>query len=128
MPGPPSEFTQETADAICEGLIEGESLRTICARPEMPSKSTVMVWLVRFPEFAAQYAEARTAQAEAIFDEMLEIADEGEPNADMNGRDRLRIDARKWVLGKLAPKKYGDKLELSGKVAVSHEDALAALR
>ena len=29
-------------------------------------------------------------------------------------RNKLRVDARKWVLSKLAPKKYGDKLELSG--------------
>ena len=29
-------------------------------------------------------------------------------------RNRLRVDARKWYAGKLSPKKYGEKLALSG--------------
>lgn len=29
-------------------------------------------------------------------------------------RNRLRMDARKWVASKLKPKKYGDKLALAG--------------
>ncbi len=53
-------------------------------------------------------------RADAIFDEIVDISD-GDPEAD-TARDRLRIDARKWVVPKMLPKKYGDKVtnELTG--------------
>lgn len=125
----PSEFTQDTADAICERLADGESLRLICSADDMPSKTTVFRWLAANEPFRDQYARAREAQADSIFDEILHIADtpiEGErvkidedgktetTREDMLGHRRLQIDARKWMAGKLQPKKYGDKLELSG--------------
>lgn len=42
---------------------------------------------------------------------MLDIADTIAEDA--NSR-RVRVDARKWYLSKLAPKRYGDRLELAG--------------
>lgn len=125
----PSEFSQEVADAICQKLVEGESLRSICDAEDMPACSTVFRWLSLNDAFSEQYARAREAQADALFDDILSIADDarndwmerrGEEDAgwQANGehiqRSRLRIDARKWMAGKLRPKKYGEKLELSG--------------
>lgn len=122
-------FSQETADIICERIAAGESVRTICADDGMPACSTVFKWLSENEAFSEQYARARETQADTIFDEILEIADNarndwmerrGEDDAGWvaNGehiqRSRLRIDARKWMAGKLRPKKYGDKLELAG--------------
>jgi hypothetical protein len=122
----PSEFSQETADAICERIADGESLRSICRDDEMPAASTVFKWLTDFKPFSEQYAHAREAQADSLFDEMLDIADNaqndwmerrGEEDAGWvaNGehiqRSKLRIDARKWMAGKLRPKKYGEKIE-----------------
>jgi len=139
MTGRPSSFTQEIADNICARLIAGESLRTICGDDGYPDARTVHRWLAskdeRYDAFRQQYAHAREAQAETIFDEILEIADDarndwmerrGEEDAGWvaNGehiqRSRLRIDARKWMAAKLAPKKYGDKVELehSGQVGI----------
>ena len=97
----------------------------------MPAASTVFKWLVDNRAFSEQYARAREAQADSLFDEMLEIADDarndwmerrGEEDAGWvaNGehiqRSRLRLDARKWMAGKLRPKKYGEKItqELTG--------------
>ena len=132
--GRPTEFTQEKADKICERLIEGESLRTICADEEMPSKSAVFSWLNKFPEFADQYARAREMQADSIFDDILQIADDGSndwmekqqgdnigwvTNGEALQRSRLRVDARKWMAGKLKPKKYGERLELDNNLNVS---------
>lgn len=136
--GRPSSFTQEKADLICERLIEGESLRGICQGDDMPSKSAVCRWLADSATFRDQYARAREAQADALFDEILDIADEkcttvradkhGSKDDDGDGntevvfdatavaRNRLRVDARKWMAGKLRPKVYGDKTttELTG--------------
>lgn len=124
-----AEFSQELFDRICDRIAGGESLRTICADEDMPSQVSVFKWLGKDEQLAKQYARAREAQADALFDDVLEIADDarndwmerrGEDDAGWvaNGehiqRSRLRIDARKWMAGKLRPKVYGDKLELNG--------------
>lgn len=136
--GRPSDFTQETADAICLLLSEGVSLREICRAEEMPSKTTVFRWLSKFEAFRDQYARAKEAGIEALAEDLLDIADDGSndwierANSDgeksgvysVNGeaiaRSKLRVDTRKWILSKLAPKKYGDRIhqEHSGQVSI----------
>jgi hypothetical protein len=103
----PLEFDQAIADRVCEQLTQGLSLRKICLPDDMPVCSTIYKWLTRVPEFAEQYAHARESQADTMADEIVDIAD-GDPDGDPQ-RDRLRVDARKWVAAKLKPKKYGDK-------------------
>ena len=126
-------FSQEVADRICEQIAEGRSLRDICQDEGMPAKSTVFKWLSERREFSDQYARAREAQADALFDEILSIADDGSndtirdddgnerPNQEVIARSRLRVDARKWMAGKLRPKVYGDKLELGGGLDVTNK-------
>lgn len=153
----PSSFTQKVADAICEGIAEGRSLRSICQDEAMPNKATVFRWLAdeERKEFRDQYACAREAQADALFDEVLEIADEevtmvkrskhgaqDDEEAEVEvvfdptavARNRLRVDARKWMAGKLRPKVYGEKIqtEHSGEMTVRRatdlkDDELAAI-
>lgn len=135
MPAP-SKFTQAIADSICEQIADGKSLRTICEAKGMPAKSSVFKWLKEIPAFSDQYARAREAQADALFDEILQIADDGERDTyvdkdgnertdqDVIARSRLRVDARKWMAGKLRPKVYGDKLELGGTVSFSIADQI----
>jgi hypothetical protein len=123
--GRPSSFTQETADTICARLAEGQSLRSICEADDMPARSVVFKWLADNKDFADQYARAREAQADHLFEEILTIADDGSndtyktddgeaTNHDVIARSRLRVDARKWMAAKMAPKKYGDKLAIGG--------------
>lgn len=127
MKGRPSGYTQEIADVICERLANGESLRRICESEDMPSLSMVMRWLGANAEFREQYARARELQAEFIFDQMAEIADDGTNdwmasnapdcegykfNSEHVSRSKLRIDARKWMLAKMSPRKYGDKQQI----------------
>lgn len=123
-----SEFTQEIADIICERISDGESLRAICAEENMPNKATVFRWLASNNVFSDQYARARECQADVLADEILDIADDGsndwmekygkdgektgwQVNGEAVQRSRLRLDARKWLAGKLRPKKYGEKVE-----------------
>ncbi|MBO9099454.1 MULTISPECIES: terminase small subunit-like protein [unclassified Rhizobium] len=133
--GRPTVYTIELTDVICERIANGESLKGICEDDAMPGKTTVFRWLAADEQFRDKYARAREAQADALFDDILTIADDGQndwmekKNADgknigwmENGealrRSALRIDARKWMAGKLRPKVYGDKLDVSvdGKV------------
>ncbi|MEP0150001.1 terminase small subunit protein [Roseibium sp.] len=120
-----SAYTEEKGDVICERIIAGESLRSICADEDMPCTTTVCKWLRDIPAFAQQYAHAREAQADTLFDDILEIADDGrndwmarhgeddagwQANGEHIQRAKLRVDARKWMAGKLRPKKYGDRV------------------
>jgi len=49
-----------------------------------------------------------------FFKECLEIADRGKDSENESQariqRDRLRVDTRKWMAARLAPKKYGDRV------------------
>lgn len=114
--GRPSEYNQQVAEAICERIALGESLRSICRDDAMPAQSTVFKWLTQQQSFAEQYARARETQADAMVDEMLDIADRAVSNEEVQAA-RLRIDARKWVAVKLRPKKYGERVmtELTGR-------------
>lgn len=122
----PSIYSEELALAICERMAEGESLRTICKDDDMPCLKTAMLWLSdgKHPEFLQHYVRAREIQADTMAEDILNIADNGLNdsqvdddgkvfiNQDVIARSRLRVDARKWLASKLAPKKYGDKLDL----------------
>lgn len=110
--GRPSEYNQEMADLICDRLANGESLRKICRDAGIPSQPTIFRWIGANEEFRKQYARARETQADAIADEILNIADEAVDPA----KARVQIDARKWLAGKMRPKIYGDKVlqEITG--------------
>ncbi len=127
-PGRPTRYTEAIAVKICRHLAEGESLRKISKDTAMPAISTVMGWLFdgKHADFSEQYARARDLQADKLFDEALEIADEtsddwiraedGKKILDHEHvqRSRLRVDTRRWAAGKLAPTRYGDKLQHTG--------------
>ena len=121
------QFSQPIFDIICERIAEGESLRGICKDEGMPTASNVCRWIDddEGGTRLKQYARAREAQADKIFDECLAIADSQEndvsvvdgveqTNHDVIARAKLRIDTRKWMAGKLRPKVYGDKLAIGG--------------
>ena len=121
-----TKYTEALADIICERIATSSSgIHVICKEKEMPSPSTIFKWLGEQKTFSDKYARAREAQAEFLADEIIEIADdtskdtlisdEGNEyaNSEWINRSRLRVDARKWKASKLAPKKYGDKLDIS---------------
>jgi len=142
--GRPSDFSEQLADAICEGIADGRSLRSICLDDNMPHKATVFRWLAARDDFRDQYTRARDAQADTIFDEIIDIADDGSndwmerhdedggnigwrENGEALNRSKIRIDARKWMAGKLRPKVYGDKQQIEHSGAVSLSAALDGL-
>ena len=109
--GRPLTYTQEAADEICRRLSEGETLRAICRDMGIPI-GTVLGWVRDNRNgFAEQYARARDIGYEVMADELIEIADGG---SDDWQRDRLRVDARKWLLAKALPKRFGDRVTLAG--------------
>lgn len=102
----PTKYTKKLGDKICAAIAGGKPLVKICKKSEMPSTVTVYAWLRKHPEFLNNYEIAKSDQADYMVDEMLEIADEAEPeNVQVQ---RLRVDTRKWAASKFKPKKYGD--------------------
>lgn len=136
--GRPSDYTPELSDQICAAISQGLSLRTICSADDMPCMATIFNWLRTNPQFLEQYEKAKEEQADALAEEMLDIADDGSNdwmertgkdgesigwavNGEHVQRSRLRLDTRKWIASKLKPKKYGDRItnELTGNLSVT---------
>jgi hypothetical protein len=118
--GRPTDYTKELGDAICAELAGGKSLKRICEKKEMPSRQTVYSWL-RLPEFLDNYTRAKDDSADALADDIIDIAQgvlkkKYDPQA-----ARVAIDGMKWSASKLKPKKYGDKLDLTGESTVTHK-------
>jgi hypothetical protein len=111
-------------NAILVEISKGKALRSILKQKEMPSNETFYKWINEDEEKSKRYARACEERADAIFDEIIEIADDSsqdevdtefgvKQNTEFIQRSKVRIDARKWVVSKLNPKKYGDKLDLT---------------
>ena len=128
--GRPSSFDQKVANIICIRMSEGDSLRKICTDPMMPDRQTVYSWMLTHPIFLDQYTRAREEQAETLADEIVSIADEDPSMTEFRDKQgnlvdikidsgyvnyqRLRIESRKWTASKLRPKKYGDRVAVTG--------------
>ena len=125
---------QDIACYICAELMMGRSLTSICRDKNVPSLPTVYSWLnsskpYYVEEFFKSYSAAREIQAHVLCDEILEIADDDKHDfyftRDKQGREvrkvnydhikksELRINARKWYLAHLQPRKYGNKNHLT---------------
>lgn len=104
--GRPTVYSEELAQRIFVLLLEGLSLRKICQMEDMPAQSTVFRWLASpdHKEFCEQYARTREAQRQLFDDEIVDIADEATDNTNAQAV-RVRVEARKYVASKMAPKK-----------------------
>lgn len=137
--GRPTRYTQEVARSICIRIASGESTRKIARDDDMPAESTIRLWVLDDVEgFAAQYTRAIQLRAMGWAEEVVEISDDGtndtyidpetgaeKTNHEIVARSRLRVDSRKWMLSKVLPKIYGDKLDLNH--GVQPENPLATM-
>ena len=125
--------------AVCARVAKGELVK-YAAQAEGTYASQIREWGLT-SDYAALYARAREQQAHALAEQAIEIAD-GEDgltalyvevadkamdvavtdaqrkaaaalHTNIIQRDRMRLDARKWLTSKIAPKLYGEKLDLT---------------
>lgn len=121
---------------LCQATMETDKgIKRLCEifrrdDPQFPAARTIRIWIAENAEFRAQYEAAKLLQVEHIAEQILEIADDDSEdaifvggddesgasakrvqNSEFIARSRLRVDSRKWLLSKLNPKKYGDKIE-----------------
>jgi hypothetical protein len=111
-------------EEICRQMAEGKGLRAICAQPGMPARTTVLRWLEEQSSFAKRYQHAREALMDWYSEEILKIAFDDSGDLIVDGdrvvaghhvvqRARLKVDTVKWIMAKLAPKRYGDRPEIT---------------
>jgi hypothetical protein len=105
-------------DLICERIENGERVRKILPSIHLSPK-TFFKWVRDEEEKGKQYARALEIRADLKFDSIEDDYSE-EPQRDPEtgkidpawvNLQRLKIDAKKWELAKMLPKKYGDKQE-----------------
>lgn len=133
--GAPSKFNDAVGIQICELIAEGYTLRQVSKIVDI-SKASIISWTFKeepqFKAFLDRYMHAIKLRQELWAEDIIDIADNGENDwyekEDKTGRKvisfdkdaylrcHLRIEARKWLLAKSQPKRFGDqsKLELSG--------------
>lgn len=97
---------------ICDRLASGESMRKISESPHMPAQSQIYLRMAQDDVFRSSIVAAREAQQEYMIDQTVDMADEATPED--HQVVKLRIWARQWRAGKLAPKKYGEKMQVGG--------------
>lgn len=119
--GRPSKYSNSLAKEICRAIATStQSLKKICQSNGFPCTDTIYAWCFDYPEFSVMYDQAKRLQAARLAEEVIEIADDDSndllqnekgfsPNGAKVQRDRLKVDARKWIACKLLPKVYGEK-------------------
>ena len=113
------EDKERISAEVLHGMRSGLSAFKACKSAGVP-QSTFCRWVDEYSQLAEHYARAREDLIEMIATEIIEISDQdvgmsdGKKDWAAVQKHKLQVDSRKWLLSKLAPKKYGDKLELSG--------------
>lgn len=123
--GRPTQYSHNLAKEICSVIsTSSKGLAELCkTHPHWPCRDTIYTWISEHEEFSDMYARAKKFQIEVLIDEILEIADDTMQdnivtskgnviaNNEWINRARLKIDTRKWLASKLAPRLYGDKIQ-----------------
>lgn len=116
-----AQYSRTIADRLLAAIEDGASLRSACEVAGIPRRS-VRCWVERYPAFARSYHAACALRIEVIADEICDLAaqaqeiaataEDKKANAAVNAL-RVQIDSKKWLLSKLAPEKYGDRLTMN---------------
>jgi hypothetical protein len=119
--GRPSEFSQEIAEQVIDRVSNGEMLTKICTDEDMPARMQFYNWMTSRPALVSAYARARLAWADWWAEKVLILSLDGSGDIYLDEagksvvdhanvqRARLQVDTIKWLVGKYAPRTYGEK-------------------
>ena|SRR3982751_1214009 len=122
--GRKTSYTEALATEICDRLAGGESLASICSDAHMPNETKVRIWALNDQAsqdgtgkgFRARLTAAREMGYERMADEIIAIGDaeyrmpDGLTDNAAVQKARLQCDNRKWMLSKMLPKRFGDRV------------------
>jgi hypothetical protein len=112
-------ITQKQVDTVMDMLAKGEHLLDALKRAEISRPSAWYNHLASDPALSEMYTRVREANWQVIGDQFLALADDTsiEPNS-----RRIMVDARKWLLSKVLPKQYGERLTVDSTVKHTADD------
>lgn len=96
-------------ETLLQLVSEGMTKTAACAQMGLPV-TVATGWILRDEEFQKRWRMARVEQAHSLADQALAIADEDTHDSASVLRNRLRVDTRKWLTSKIAPKMYGERI------------------
>ena len=111
----PTAYSQEERETFLEGVIEhmeaGKSLRESCKELGVPHP-TILSWILQDDQqggdLSDQFARARNSLRTVVAEDIISISDKTEEDP---ASRRVRMDARLKVLARLAPKRWGEKVQ-----------------
>lgn len=111
-------YSDELLEVILDRVAAGESLAKVCDAPDMPTRKSFYAWVADVRGVKEKYEMALSLRSDVMAEELLAIADapvgttdSGATDSGMVQKQKLQVDTRKWLLSKMAPKKYGEKIE-----------------
>ena len=105
--GRPTKYSEALAARICEAMVNGQDLMSICNSPGFPDRVTVYRWMWSNPVFATRIDRAREALGDHAAYEIGQIATSCTPET--AAADRVRLAALQWRASKLSPRRYSDR-------------------
>jgi hypothetical protein len=127
---PRFKWTDELKQELLDRNAAGETCAQICRDDHMPEPLAVYKLRTADASFALRYAQARDAQLESWEDEIVDISSDGRNDwlerefksgriekvldREHFERSRLRVDAKKWIMAKRNPARYGDAMRIEG--------------
>jgi hypothetical protein len=110
-------YAEETkiqmVDTLLEQIEAGKSMREVCRTDGMPDHGTIIRWMRDDPALATKYARARMAQADVLVGRMEAVEEAVSAGTMDSHAARVVLDSMRWRASKLAPKVYGDRLDVS---------------
>src|SRR5438309_6143678 len=105
--GRPKELTSEAVAEILTRIAQGESVNKITSDEHLPSYRTFFRALLEDEDLRKGYSFVTQVREQRLFDQIIEIADSAGTAEDAQIA-KVQIDARKWALSKMNPKKYAE--------------------
>lgn len=109
-------LTRDVMEEMCVLIAQGASVHRLTAQPGFPSRETFFSHCREDPWYAKRYNEALQLRGEHFADQIVDMADQAleAPTAEKVAALKLMVNTRQWVVSRLLPKKYGDKVIVQG--------------
>ncbi len=104
-------FYPDKAEAVLNRMRDGALIVDICDEPGMPGRATVYRWRTENADFRRAFTDARDSQCHCIAEDA--VRDARLATNDWQGA-RLRFDAARWLVSKILPHVFGDKVAIGG--------------
>lgn len=115
-------LTDSQKQIVLTELKQGANLAQACKSADISRRSDILDELQRDDEFAVRYARARELGYTLLADDLQAVSDDLSIPSDHR---RIMVDTRKWMLSKMLPKIYGDRLNLDHSGSIKRDESLS---